>query len=293
MAENICNVAKVIDYIEEHINDKLDLESVAAAVHYSKYHMHRMFTNTVGLTIHEYVQRRQLTEAAKLLIFSDKSILDIALLAGYEGQQAFSAIFKAMYKQSPKEFREREVFYPLQLKFTLRHEPVRLDSLDDILGSIRFANEDDIPAWMDLVSLVVDGFPCLFEDDYISFLKKSISMKQALIIRDEYTALGIMAFSYETGNIEFLGVHPQYRKKGIARAFLHKAMEELLREREISITTFREGDKADNGSREACRRLGFAESELLMEYGYPTQKFILEGPAKDADNEQNPNDRRN
>ena len=98
MPGNIKNVMAAIDYIESHLHEKLDLETVAGAVHYSKYHMHRMFTGTVGLTIHDYVQRRQLTEAAKLLVLSDRPILEIALSAGYESQQSFTDIFKAMYK---------------------------------------------------------------------------------------------------------------------------------------------------------------------------------------------------
>ena len=78
MFGNIKNVMAAIDYIESHLHEKLDLETIAEAVHYSKYHLHRMFTGTVGLTIQTYVQRRQLTEAAKLLVFSDRPILDIA-----------------------------------------------------------------------------------------------------------------------------------------------------------------------------------------------------------------------
>ena len=83
--ENIESVASAIGYIEAHLTEKMDLDRVAHAVHYSKYHLHRMFKETVGLTPHEYLQRRQLTEAAKLLVFSGRPILDIALLAGYEG----------------------------------------------------------------------------------------------------------------------------------------------------------------------------------------------------------------
>ncbi len=78
------NIAAVISYIEAHLNEKLDLDTVANAVCYSKYHLHRMFTDTVGITLHDYIQRRQLTEAAKLLVFSEKPIIEIALIAGYE-----------------------------------------------------------------------------------------------------------------------------------------------------------------------------------------------------------------
>lgn len=54
MPGNIKNIIAVIDYIETHLQEKLDLETVAKAVHYSKYHLHRIFTGTVGLTILPY-----------------------------------------------------------------------------------------------------------------------------------------------------------------------------------------------------------------------------------------------
>lgn len=86
MPRNIRSVMAAIDYIENHLHEKVELGTVAGALHYSKYHLHRMFTETVGMTMQTYAQRRRLTEAAKLLVFSDQSILQIAIAAGYESQ---------------------------------------------------------------------------------------------------------------------------------------------------------------------------------------------------------------
>ena len=274
-------VISAIVYIENHLNVNLDLDIVAKAVHYSKYHLHRMFSDAVGLTIHDYVQRRQITEAAKLLVFSEKSILDIALLAGYESQQAFTTIFKALYKQSPNQFRENEEFYPLQLEFIFDEKTDIRDKSDNHMGrEILFSTEEDIPFWMDLVRLVIDGFPNLIEHEHIQVLKQFISEKRALMMKENNLAIGIMLISYQTGSIDFLGVHPLYRKQGIAKQFLYKATTELLKNKDISITTFREGDKADTGYRKALKELGFSEAELLTEFGYPTQRMVL--PKEDS-----------
>lgn len=271
-------VSQAIRYIENNLDNKLDLETVATALHYSKYHLHRIFTKTVGLTIHEYVQRRQLTEAAKLLVFSKRPIIEIALISGYESQQAFTSIFKAMYKMTPADFRIAEEFYPLQLEIHLSKEPIKMDFTKD---DIQFATIKDINDWMELVHLTVDGYPCLDEDDYIEKLTFYMADKRALILRDEGMAIGIMGFSAEAGSIDFLAVHPQYRNLGIEKVFLDKLVDELLAGKEISLTTYREGDKADTGYREEYLRLGFAERELLTEYGYPTQRFVL--PPKDKE----------
>ena len=169
MPGNIKNVMAAIDYIESHLHEKLDLETVAGAVHYSKYHLHRMFTGTVGLTIHDYVQRRQLTEAAKLLVLSDRPILEIALSAGYESQQSFTDIFKAMYKKSPNRYREEEEFYPLQLRYVLNEDPTNLEE-KEWQHKIVFATQEDISSWIELVHFVIDGFPHLDEKQYLEQL---------------------------------------------------------------------------------------------------------------------------
>lgn len=237
--------------------------------------MHCVFLDTIGLTIHDYVLRRRLSESAKLLIFSNKSIIEIALISGYESQQAFTTIFKKMYKKSPNQYRKAKEFYPLQLRYVLKNKSTRISSEIDWKRDIVYALESDIPAWLDLVDQAIDGFPYLKEDEYLKELELYTKKKQALILRDGDTVISAMMFNKQTSSIDFLAIHPQYRKYEIAKIFLQRLWYELSTDIPISITTFRNGDKADLGYRETLEKLGFAEAELLMEFGYPTQKFIL------------------
>ena len=269
---SVVNMEAVIDYIESHLDGKLELEIVAEAVHYSKYHLHRLFAETVGMTIHDYVQRRQLTEAAKLLVFSDQPIIEIALICGYESQQSFSLAFKAMYKSPPAEYREKRWFYPLQLRFTLHRS---MSAVEFTMQDIRLARREDIPDWMNLMRLVIDGYPVMDEVDYLAKLKESIDEKRALVLKDGNILIGAMAFTYSPGSIEFLGIHPQYRNRGLQKLFLDALLEIYLPGQEISTTTYREQDKADTGHRDMLLQLGFAERELLTEFGYPTQRLVL------------------
>ena len=272
MKNRIMDIETVIDYIESHLNEKLDLEKVSEAVHYSKYHLHRMFTNTVGMTVHDYVQRRQLTEAAKLLVISSKPIIELAFLCGYESQQAFSSAFKSMYKVPPAQYRDRGTFYPLQLRFVLHQNAL---SKAFTMEDIRIAETEDIPAWMELMRLAIDGYPVMDETDYLNAITKAIEEDRALILEEGNLLIGAMTFSKNSGSIDFLGIHPQYRNQGIQKIFLDTLLENHLPGREISMTTYREGDKADTGHRALLKSLGFAERELLIEYGYPTQRFVF------------------
>ena len=278
MKKNIIDIEKVIEYIEMHLDGKLDLEQVSEASRYSKYHLHRMFADTVGITIHDYVQRRQLTEAAKLLVFSDKPIIDVALICGYESQQAFSTAFKSMYKKPPAEYREKREFYPLQLRFTLSKKVSEKVFVKD---DISLAEHSDIDNWMNLMRLVIDGYPVMNEADYLKEIVKCIDERRALVLRDGDIMIGVMAFSYESGSIEFFGIHPQYRRSSLHKLFLEVLMDNYLSGKEISMTTFREGDKADTGHREKLKQMGFAERELLTEFGYPTQRFVYVSEEKE------------
>lgn len=219
-----------------------------------------------------------------MLVFSQTPILEIALTSGYESQQAFTDGFKAMYKITPAEFREAKEFYPLQLEIHLNDNPRNMDFTKD---DIRFAAFADMDSWMELVSLSIDEYPRLDESEYMEQLRQYIARRQALILQDEGITIGAMAFSADAGRIDFWAVHPQYRHLGITKLFLDKPANELLCEKEISLTTYRSGDKADTGHRKKYTRLGFVERELLVEYGYPTQRFVLLPESReDIDNDK-------
>lgn len=265
-------IAAVISYLEAHLDERLDLDMAAKAAGYSKYHLHRMFTETVGITPHDYIRRRRLTEAARRLVFSEEPMIDIALAAGYESRQAFTSVFKSMYKKTPLEYRQNGTYYPLQLAFSLNRHPTAPDAA---AWEISYAAPDDIPGWMRFITLVIDGFPCLEESSHLEQVKRYAGRRQALVMRDGSEIIGAAAFSRRAGSIDFLAVHPQYRRCGASRALLDFMTRKPLAGREISIITFREGDKADTGQREEYRRLGFAGAELLTEFGYPAQRLIL------------------
>ena len=130
---------------------------------------------------------------------------------------------------------------------------------------------------MDLANMVVDGYPFLNKKEHIQVVEKHIKEKQALIVMDGEVVIGNILFSYDSGSINFLGVHPLYRRWELFKILLNKVLFEFLAEKEsISITTYRKDDKADIGYRKALKGFGFVESELLTEFGYPTQKLLFQ-----------------
>lgn len=120
MKTNYDNILYLINLIEEDLSLNFNLDMLAVKVGYSKYHLHKMFTNVVGMSMYQYIKRRRLSEAAKKLLFTDSSILNIALDAGYESQQSFTDAFKTMFNQSPKVFRYKMTQLSLTPRFISR-----------------------------------------------------------------------------------------------------------------------------------------------------------------------------
>jgi len=112
-------VNKVVDYIENHLDENIDLDKIADSAGYSKFHLNRIFTNETGCTIYKYVQVRRLTLAAEKLVKTQNSIVEIAYEAGYDSQQAFTQAFKQVYLYTPKQYREKNIFIPKQNRISM------------------------------------------------------------------------------------------------------------------------------------------------------------------------------
>ena len=67
--------------------------------------------------------------------------------------------------------------------------------------------------YIHLMRLVIDGYPVMDEIDYLNEIRKAIEEKRALILKENNVLIGAMAFSRNSGSIDFLGIHPQYRNQ--------------------------------------------------------------------------------
>ncbi len=99
---------KVIAFIGKHLDDKLTLTQLSNIACFSKYHFHRLFTAYTGLSLQQYIRWLRLKRAAhQLIVDKSKSIIDIAINAGFESHESFTRAFKQSCGFSPSEFRSR------------------------------------------------------------------------------------------------------------------------------------------------------------------------------------------
>lgn len=96
----------MINYIEEHLHEPLEIERIAKHAGFSKFHLHRVFKKYVGMSIAEYIRMRRLASASAMLLYTKEKIIDIAFHNYFESQEAFTRAFKKYYHLPPGQYRK-------------------------------------------------------------------------------------------------------------------------------------------------------------------------------------------
>jgi AraC family transcriptional regulator len=109
-AEYAARMNRVVEHIQTHLDEPLDLERLAAIACFSPFHFHRLFTAWMGETLQAFVHRLRLERAALALVFNPrKSVTEIALDCGFSGSSTFARAFKAAYGLSASDWRKRKI----------------------------------------------------------------------------------------------------------------------------------------------------------------------------------------
>lgn len=152
---------------------------------------------------------------------------------------------------------------------------------------IRKADKNDIENWMELVEKVKAVFPGLETDEallehkntVLDFMEKGL----ALCAEEKGKISGILLFSAERGEICFLAVDKEERRKGVGKKLLYAALDKIPKDRNVSLITYCEGDYNGIAARAFYKKLGFEEGDVTEEFGSPAQEFILKSKNREAE----------
>lgn len=97
----------ILDYISDHLHERIFAEDIAEAVSRSVPYISRLFSKEMGTNISEYITRKKIESAASMLQFSDYSCLEISNFLSFSSQSYFIRQFKKYIGITPKEYRER------------------------------------------------------------------------------------------------------------------------------------------------------------------------------------------
>lgn len=99
-------IREAITYIDQHLNVELTQKDVAAHIHLNPSYFSVLFKEQVNLTFSEYVTRRRIQRAKKLMISTNLPINEIAEEAGYKTAKYFIKLFKEIEGMTPSAYRK-------------------------------------------------------------------------------------------------------------------------------------------------------------------------------------------
>ena len=94
------------DYVDSHLEQTIDLESLAATAGLSVFHFARAFKQSEGVTPHAFILERRIAKARELLTGTSLPLAEIALAAGFADQSHLARRFRQAVGVSPGTFRK-------------------------------------------------------------------------------------------------------------------------------------------------------------------------------------------
>ena len=113
-------INRVLNFINQHLNEHLDVMQLAHLGNYSPYHFHRIMRAHLGESLGAHIVRLRMEAASNLLLYSGEAINDIAFNVGYENPSSFNKAFKKRFGVSPAEYRKNNVSYYQSLSSTIK-----------------------------------------------------------------------------------------------------------------------------------------------------------------------------
>ena len=101
----IAALNRLVDFVEEHLTEEIDIAGLARALGTTEYHLRRMFSSLAGMPLSEYIRRRRMTVAAADVVRGEDDLLGIAVRYGYGSTEAFGRAFRAVHGVGPGDVR--------------------------------------------------------------------------------------------------------------------------------------------------------------------------------------------
>ena len=107
--ERLAHLRDAKDLMDRSYAEPLDLDAIASAAGYSRFHFVRAFRGAYGRTPRDYLSARRIERARDLLRTANLTVTEVCFLVGFSSLGSFSALFKREVGVTPSEYRAREV----------------------------------------------------------------------------------------------------------------------------------------------------------------------------------------
>lgn len=105
--KEVQSINKVTDYIHENYDKKIKLDDLATIVHMNTSYFSTFFKKFNGLAPSEYISRIRISKAMELLEKTDKNIIEICGMCGFNSTASFNKMFKKIKHLTPSEYKKQ------------------------------------------------------------------------------------------------------------------------------------------------------------------------------------------
>jgi len=99
-------LAPVLDFIDHHLDHNLTLEALEQQFFMNRYYLSRLFRQSIGSTIHEYILLKRIAYAKKLL-HDGHNVTDACQQSGFNDYSNFIRMFKRIVGVPPGQYRKQ------------------------------------------------------------------------------------------------------------------------------------------------------------------------------------------
>ena len=133
-------ITNILDYLDTNLYTKISINQISKIFFFNKDYIMRVFKNEVNITIFEYINYKKVYMSLDDLIYTNDSILSIALRSGFSSQEYFSEIFKKIIGINPSTYRK---FYKyrnildINLANRINENVIKLDNIMNYIDNYR------------------------------------------------------------------------------------------------------------------------------------------------------------
>lgn len=113
-------ISKCIDYINDHLHERITLNSLAAYVGLNPSYLSRLFKNETGANVSEYILNVKIDTAKNMLSYSDYSAAEIASILAFSDQSYFTEVFRKHTGLTPKKYQSSHI-REIDINFSNNH----------------------------------------------------------------------------------------------------------------------------------------------------------------------------
>lgn len=153
------NIEVILKYISDNYDKTLNLESMAERFHMSTQYFSKYFKRKVQVGFLEYVTKVRMEYAVKDLLYTDDSILRIAMNNGFANVKSFTNAFKKEYLDTPSNYRLQHKADPIEQELEDKNNQFDIELEDGVVEFLKYMyqhNSDELQQGEEIISYQTD-----------------------------------------------------------------------------------------------------------------------------------------